>query len=1111
MSFRSLARTAVGFMWLAHILTLSLLDGRPAGSLLSNVLQLAVVLLAAVTCWVVARQTTEFAKQAAILAGASCFFWAIGQLGYLYYENILHAPIPAFSVTDVMFFGFYVSLASILFLLPAAEGRRDWIHALDFGQVAILLGSIYVYFFVFLASRSVHRGEFLRLGSINVWDLLNLILIGLFAYRCASSRHAAVRRVFLAIASLLALYGFGDWWNVALQGKTGSWMDLAYTIPFGLATILASTWKSLPETWAQPSSARKVTWWGSLFPAVPPLLVLMMAAHMQRRFPMAALLVVAASFACLALRLALTQNRQEQSAHKLRGVTEANLALSQSLELDVVLNTLLEHLHRLVPFDTANVMLREGEELVVRATRGYERWTKTEIRGTRFQLSQIFLWEDLRNGRSMMIRDTHADARWIVKEETNYVHNWLAVPLQAGGKMIGFYSLDKSVPGFFTEEHALLAAALAGQAAVAIQNAQLFEARALSEQARSRTEEKFSRAFTSHPNPMVISRLSDGKILEVNQSYFQFFGYAREEAVGRTAFELNSYADEQDRSRLVKKMVAEGRLFGEEVRLRTRSGEIRRALVSADFLDVDGEKCILGVIHDVTERRKAEEALKASEERFMKAFRASPVAMGIIAVEDGMYVDINEVFTRMTGYSREEIIGHTSADLGLWLHPERRVEMVKVLKAQGHLRDWQLELRIKGGEIRNALLSAEILDLDGKAHLVGALLDVTENRQLEEQLRQAQKMEAVGRLAGGVAHDFNNLLMVIIGRCDLALTKLGEKEPATASVEEAQRAAWKAASLTRQLLAFSRKQVLQPQVLNLNTLAANLQKLLVRMIGEDITLAFRPAADLGRVKADPGGIEQILMNLGVNARDAMPHGGRLTIETANANLDESYVMRHGVVTPGRYVLLSVSDTGVGMDAATQARVFEPFFTTKEQGKGTGLGLSTVYGIVKQSGGFIWVYSEPGHGATFKVYLPRVDAPTEEESEKEEALAISRGAETLLLVEDDPQVRELSSEFLRGAGYEVLVSADGKEALKLAAGYAGEIRMVVTDVIMPALGGREMVKQLKGNRPRMKVIYLSGYADEAVSSHGELPHGDAFLQKPFRMSDLANKIREVLDG
>ncbi len=386
--------------------------------------------------------------------------------------------------------------------------------------------------------------------------------------------------------------------------------------------------------------------------------------------------------------------------------------------------------------------------------------------------------------------------------------------------------------------------------------------------------------------------------------------------------------------------------------------------------------------------------------------------------------------------------------------------------------------------------------------------------QLQDQLRQAQKMEAVGRLAGGIAHDFNNLLTAITGYGDLLMASLAPDDPRRADVEQIRKATDRAATLTKQLLAFGRRQVLQPRVLDLNAVVADMEKMLRRLIGEDIELVTVPGPGLWRVKADPGQLEQVLMNLAVNARDAMPHGGRLIIETANVELDEAYARRHVAVRPGPYVLLAVSDTGCGMDAETLGHVFEPFFTTKEPGKGTGLGLATVYGIVKQSGGNIWVYSEPGRGTTFKIYLPRVDAPLEAAGAAAAAASAAGpagGRETLLLVEDDDGVRVLAREVLRRKGYRVLEARDGREALRRSETHDGPIALVVTDLVMPGLGGREVFARLAVRRPDLRVLYTSGYTDAAIFRQSVFEPGTAFISKPFTPDALARRVREVLDA
>jgi two-component system cell cycle sensor histidine kinase/response regulator CckA len=409
----------------------------------------------------------------------------------------------------------------------------------------------------------------------------------------------------------------------------------------------------------------------------------------------------------------------------------------------------------------------------------------------------------------------------------------------------------------------------------------------------------------------------------------------------------------------------------------------------------------------------------------------------------------------------------------------------------------------ESGRRERAYYASVMASLDQRKQTEEAL------RQSEDYLRQSQKMEAVGRLAGGVAHDFNNLMTVIMGRSELLMTGLGETDPLRRNADEIKRTAERAVALTQQLLAFSRKQVLTPKVLDLNVVVANMDRMLRRLIGEDIDLVTVLGPALERVRADPGQIEQVIMNLAINARDAMPSGGKLTIETANIYLDDAYARKHAAVLPGPYVMLSVSDNGTGMDAETQSHIFEPFFTTKDQGKGTGLGLATVYGIVKQSGGYIWVYSEAGWGTTFKIYLPRiVDAA--EPLEPLRPVAQPRGSETILLVEDEDGVRELTREILTMNGYTVIAARHGTEALEVCQRHPGEIALMLTDVVMPQLSGHELMERIKVFRPALRVLYMSGYTDKAIVRHGMLASDIAFLQKPFTPDALTRKVREVLD-
>ncbi len=514
---------------------------------------------------------------------------------------------------------------------------------------------------------------------------------------------------------------------------------------------------------------------------------------------------------------------------------------------------------------------------------------------------------------------------------------------------------------------------------------------------------------------------------------------------------------------------------------------------------------------EIAERKQVEAALRQSEERFAKAFLASPAAMSISRLSDGSFIDTNASYQRLFGYHRDELIGQSGVEVGIYTSPEQRATLVRMLHDQGAVHETDLMLRAKSGELRNVLFSAEMIELGGEACILVIIIDITDRKRLEAQFHQAQKMESIGQLAGSVAHDFNNLLTVISGYAELALRTLPPVAVAREDLQEIVKTAGRAAALTRQLLTFARKQIIEPQVLKLNDLIGEIDKLLRRLIGEDIDLVTLLSTDPGQVKVDPGQIEQVLVNLAVNARDAMPNGGKLTIETHNVVLDHNYTQQHLDVIPGPYVLVAVSDTGSGMDAETQGRIFEPFFTTKGPERGTGLGLATCYGIVKQHGGHIWVYSELQQGTTFKIYLPQTDASVMARAQLDAARDLPPGVETVLLAEDEPAVRALAARALREQGYTVLEAVDGAMALRLASEYIGTtIDLLLTDAVMPHIGGKELFDQLNVFYPNIKALFISGYTDDAIVHHGRLAPGVAFLQKPFSPSALVLKVREVLD-
>jgi two-component system cell cycle sensor histidine kinase/response regulator CckA len=511
--------------------------------------------------------------------------------------------------------------------------------------------------------------------------------------------------------------------------------------------------------------------------------------------------------------------------------------------------------------------------------------------------------------------------------------------------------------------------------------------------------------------------------------------------------------------------------------------------------------------------KRAEEALRASEARYRRLFETAQDGILILDAHSGLIVDVNPFLTSLLDYPREEFIGKTLWDIG----PFRNIEACKAafreLQEKEYIRYENLPLEARDGHRVNVEFVSNVYGVDGKRVIQCNIRDITARKRAEEvdqRLRQSQKMEAVGQLAGGVAHDFNNLLGVILGYCELLELGLAPDDSKRRMVEQIHNAGNHAATLTRQLLAFSRRQVLRPLVLDLNRVVTGVETMLRRLIGEHIEITTSLLPDLGRVKADPSQIEQVLMNLAVNARDAMPGGGTLTIETTNVEVDDDDGRKHAEVKPGAYVMLAMSDTGAGMDKETQARIFEPFFTTKRPGQGTGLGLSTVYGIVKQSAGYIFAHSEPGRGSTFRVYLPRVGEEVEI-LRREETLSTRGGTETILLVEDNAPLRELARTMLEGLGYAVLDAGYPLEAIRTAERHDGPIRLLMTDLLMPQMNGRALAKTLTAVRPEMRVLYTSGYSSDACVEQGELEAGCPLLEKPFTREALAKRVREILDA
>jgi len=944
---RSLPR----FLWLlalaivvCHVLNVVFIGPTALGSLLGNTLQISSSFLAAAMCLRAARKLTGFSQSFWTLVAFGMGMWGVADLGWTYYEVILHVKPPPGSMIRFLFDSHGMFFVMAIFLnLEKTDSRVELEETLDFVQIGILFFLIYFGMYYLPALNLGGRHALARELTVTAWVNAGIILLAALQWRRGVSPQ--VRKLFGGLALFTLLYALGELlagdFQITRQTPTGSWYDLAWTLPMLFGAFWAATWlpvetrDSRRRLSAKPLPEILLT--NGMF-AFLPLVIFFLAAQLAPGWRMIRFSLLSLSLLCYALRIALTQYRQQRTAETVR--------------------------------------------------------------------------------RQTLAMDTSADGMAILNEKGlhAYANNSFA-------RMLGFES----------------PASIIGQPWRVVY--------ALQEMDRLEPEIRRSLAQVGKWSCQIQLRRPDGSKLPVE-------------------WNISAMPD-------------------------------------------GGITC---VCRDLSERAEAEKARAEAEAKYKMLVEQVNAITYIAEIGiDAQWFYVSPQVEAILGYTPEEwmSLSHRWADL---IHPDDLPMVTAAEEASKSGSPFQAEFRIKRKDGREVWLNDTAVVVQGSnSHPVmeGIILDITERKQLETQLQQSRKMEAVGRLAGGIAHDFNNLLTIITGYTELALGRPTVPPEIRSDIERIENAAGRAAGLVRQLLAFSRRQVLQPKTLDLNAIVLNLDKLLRRLMDDNVEMVTQVVENVGKVKADPAQIEQVIMNLVVNARDAMPNGGRLVVETCNVELDAVYAEDHVSVKPGRYVMLAVSDTGVGMDRQTIAHIFEPFYTTKESGRGTGLGLSTVYGIVKQSGGYIWVYSELGKGSTFKIYLPRVDGPAEESAAGQSRPASKRGVETILLVEDEEAVRDLIQTVLLDHGYDVIAARDPQHAEQLAASFAREIHLLLTDVVMPGTSGRELASRITPLRPGIRVLFMSGYTENVITTGGMLEKGLAFLQKPFSPAVLVEKVREVL--
>jgi PAS domain S-box-containing protein len=1103
------------------------------------------------------RRASGFAKLFWLLFCFSLVLWAAANGFFLCLSYIGSAGWLA-SAFDFLYRGYGVPLLLLLLIRGDYEFWRDeWLPALDTLQVGIAMGALYVGLFSFVIQGGP-QGAAAYFAGPTFGNVENVFLIVASALRLAFTRTGAVRSLLKRLLVFLVVYGvIGGVGNYLEAHASDMWracFDLFWTVPYAVAAFVASTWRPAQETEADrrpqdPSLGgilnRNLAW------AVLVVCVAVLAARFTGHWHTVGTFAICASIFLYAVRLSLTQYRQsttlgalldrERDLRKL-GRTHATILESAG---EGILGVDHEGRHTFVNSSAARMLGYAGEELLGR--RPHETWQRSHEDGSAFLPEDGTVYAAIRRGT---IHRAENEVLWRKDGSSFYAECTCAPRFAEDGRISGAVIVLRDI----TERKKAEDASRAGERRLRELNRLqelLLSSNPIGQKLKLVTENvvrivgaDFARVWMIRPGDRCETGCIHAQVVEgphacrfrdrclhllASSGRYTHTDGGDHSRVPFGCYKIGMIAAGEEPKFLTNDVTNDPRVHNQAwakqlglvsfagYRLVRDEGEPLGvlALFSKQAISAEEDSLLEGIANitsQVLHSARAEEELRLSSERLQLAKQAASIGVWDWDVVRNKLV-WDDSMHELYGLRREQFGGAYEAWASA-LHPEDKVhaesEIQAVFRGEHEYAD---EFRIlwPNGSIRHVQAVARTFrDQHGKPlRMIGTNMDITERKRLEAQYEQAQKMEAVGRLAGGVAHDFNNILGTIIGYSELARDQVGPTHPLARDISKIKVAAERAASLTKQLLAFSRRQVIYPIVLDLNKAVHGSLEMLKPLLGEDVRLTFKPEKKLGKVKVDPRQIDQILMNLGVNARDAMPGGGKIVIETADVDLDESYGYR-GPVVPGHYVMLSVSDTGSGIAPHDLPRIFEPFFTTKGPGKGTGLGLATVYGIVKQSDGYIWAYSEPDKGTTFKICFPRVEEP-EQYLESESDDAVRGGAETILLVEDEASLREVAVDLLETAGYNVLRAEDARAALILAQGYHQPIDLLLTDIIMPNMSGTELYAHLREIRPNMKLLYMSGYAGQQLEHYGKFGQEIEYLEKPFTRKSLLSKVRAVMDS